>query len=377
MPTAKNTNNYFYIIGSAIFVTLFFWLIFYFNLPRLIGFPSVNLETLFANYDGPNYLIVSKCGYNHSCITSNFSLPQPAEYYAAHLPGYPALISLFNLLTTGPKAMLISTLLGSVLLQIVFYRLASLYFTPKKSLLLSLIFLVLPARFLVLRFIGAPETWFLALTISSIINYKKKRYLLSAVLAAFSVIFKSPGIILFGAYGVLFLNNYLKNHKFNFNYLTYLLIPISAIGVFFLYYIQTGDFLAYFHSGDNIHLNPLPFLVFISTNKIWVNTIWLEDIIYIYFLGLIGIRSLYARFKINILTVYPALFLLAGLLVAHRDISRYLSPIYPFLILAFGKYLTRKSTLIVIALIVPACLLYAINFAIGNVAPVSNWGPFL
>jgi hypothetical protein len=64
-------------------------------------------------------------------------------------------------------------------------------------------------------------------------------------------------------------------------------------------------------------------------------------------------------------------------LVAHRDISRYITPVYPFLLLAFAKKLDRKALKIIFIFLIPAIFLYAINFVIGNVAPIADWGAFL
>ena len=85
----KKYSNYINLVLLTLLSSFFFWFIFYFNVPGKIGFNDVSLETVFFNYDGPNYMVISKCGYNKNCIGPNFSLPQPLEYYPAHLPGYP------------------------------------------------------------------------------------------------------------------------------------------------------------------------------------------------------------------------------------------------------------------------------------------------
>ena len=367
------------LVALTIFFSLFFWLFFYFNLPSKIGFSNVSLETIFFNYDGPNYMVISKCGYNKDCIGPNFSLPQPLEYYPAHLPGYPMLITLFSNFTSTTKAMLLVTLLGSIFLSLISFEFFKLYMKEKKAYWLSLLLLFFPARFFLLRQIGAPETFFLASIIASIYYFKKNKYFLSAIFVAFAQSLKSPGVLLFASYGLLALYelvNY-KDFKAIFKkYFYFILTPITIIAIFSLYQIQTGDFWAYFNSGDNFHLNYLPFLVFIS-NKSWINTIWLEEIIYIYLIAIYGIYRLFKKYKFDITVIFSALFTLATLFVAHRDISRYISPVYPFLFLAFAKKLNKKSIKIIFLFLAPAILLYAINFAIGNVAPIADWGAFL
>jgi len=370
---------HFKLIALTILSTLLFWLIFYLNIPGKIGFNQVTLETIFANYDGPNYMVIAKCGYNKDCIGPNFSLPLPLEYYPAHFPGYPTLIKFFNNFTTGPKAMIFSTLLGSIFLSLILFELLKLFTKPKKAFLLSIIFLFFPARFFVLRQIGAPETWFLATTLTSIFFFKKDKFWLSAIFAAIAQAFKSPGILLLVAYGIIAIRDLIKARKLNQvlrQYYPYLLVPITILLTFYLYKLQTGNFWAYFHSGDNFHLNPLPYLVFIST-KSWINTIWLEDIIYIFLIAIYGVYRLIKKYKLDIATVYSLVFLVATLFVAHRDISRYIAPIYPFLLLAYQKPLNKKPVKIVLFLLIPAIILYAINFVCGNVAPISDWTNYL
>jgi hypothetical protein len=337
------------------------------------------METVYSNYDGPNYMIIAKCGYNKDCIGPHFSLPLPLEYYPAHLPGYPALINLFNSVLNGPRAMLLVTLTGSVFLTLILFEFLKLFTNSKRAFWLSAIFVFFPARFFVLRQIGAPETWFLATTLASVFFYKKKKYLPSAIFAAFAQTLKSPGILLFASYGIMAIYELVKTKNFFTvlkKYFSYILVPLTVLGIFYLYYVQTGDFLAYFHSGDNFHLNNLPYLVFIST-KSWIDTIWLEDIIYIFLIAIYGVYRLLKKYKFDIIAVYPLVFTIATLLVAHRDISRYIAPVYPFLFLSYKNVLTKKSFRIVMLLIIPAIILYGINFVVGNTAPIADWTPYL
>jgi hypothetical protein len=357
-------------------ISLFFWSTFYFNIPGKIGFSSVNLETLFSNYDGPNYIVIAKCFYEKNCIGPNFSLPLPLEYYPAHFPGYPLTIKFFNLFTTGPKAMIFSTLLGSILLTLSTYYLFRLFLNKKKSFYLSLLFLFFPARFLVLRVIGAPETWFLSFIILSLLNFKKDKFFLSALFASLALLFKTPAVLLGLTYLIyFFIDKRGFADKFK-KYIWYLLMPLTLFLIFAFYQQNTGNFFAYFHSGDNFHLNPLPYLVFIS-QQTWVNTIWLEDIIYIYLFALIAIYYLFKKYKLDIITIFATIFIFSTLLVSHRDISRYISPVYPFMILAFSKFLNKKEIKIILLLLIPAIILFAINHITGNTTPIADWSPYL
>ncbi|MDD4027191.1 MAG: hypothetical protein PHO75_03300 [Candidatus Shapirobacteria bacterium] len=372
-------NRHFTLTALTILFSVIFWFLFYFNIPGKIGFNEVSLETVFFNYDGPNYMIVAKCGYHKDCIGPNFSLPQPLEYYPAHLPGYPILINFVSNFTSTPKAMLLVTLFGSVFLSLILFEFLKLFIKEKTAFWLSILFIFFPGRLFVLRQIGAPETWFLATIIASIFYFKKDKYLIAAIFAAIAQSLKSPGILLFASYGIVAIYELIKNKDFIGvfkKYFWFILTPITIFTIFNLYRLQTGDFWAYFNSGDNFHLNKLPYLVFIST-KSWIGTIWLEEIIYIYLFAIYGVFLLFKKYKFDIVPVFTALFTLATLLVSHRDISRYISPVYPFLLLAFAKTLNKKSFKIIILILIPAILLYAINYVTGNVAPIANWAPFL
>ncbi len=375
----KKYKNYLKLVLLTIFSSFFFWLIFYFNVPGKIGFNHVSLETIFANYDGPNYMIIAKCGYNKDCIGPNFSLPLPLEYYPAHFPGYPLLINFFNNFTTGPKAMLLVTLSGSIFLTLILYEFLKLFIKEKKAFWLTVLFIFFPARFFVLRSIGAPETWFLASIIASIFFFKKDKIWFSAIFAALAQTFKTPAVLLVFSYALVAIYELIKTKKFLpiiKKYYPYLLTPITILLIFYLYYLQTGNLLAYFQSGDNFHLNYLPYLVFIST-KSWVDSIWLEDIIYIFIIAIYGIYRLVKKYKFDIVVIFPLVFTLATLLVAHRDISRYISPVYPFLLLAFQKFLNKKSIKFIFLLLLPAIILYGINFVSGNTTPISDWTNYL
>ncbi len=371
---------YFIIFLISVIPSFAFWGIFHLNLPAKIGYPNITLKTIFANYDGPNYMVVAKCGYVKDCIRTHFSLPNKLEYYPAHLPGYPALISLFNLLLPGPVAMLLVTLIGTLIVNFAFFKLASEIINQKNAYFLTAAFTIFPGRWFILHQIGAPETLFVGFCLWSIIFFRQRKYLLAALAAVAVQLIKSPGIILAGSYFLLALYELIGEKKAFVlvakKYAPFLLVPLAGLGIFYIYYLQTGDFFAYFHSGDNIHLTLLPFTSLISSQS-WVNGIWLEDIIYIFFLGLYGCARLWGKYKWNILSLFPILFLTASLFVAHRDISRYVAPIYPFLFLAFAPHLKTKAFRFALIIIIPAILLYAINFVIGNTAPIADWTPYL
>ncbi len=376
----KIDRNYLKIALLTTLSVFIFWSLFYFKIPQLLGFPDSTINTIFKNYDGPNYLIISKCWYSKTCIASNFSLALPLEYYPAHLPFYPLLISIFDTFLPGPTAMLLVTLLGSLFLNLVFYQLLlTLKFTSKKAYYLTLLFNFLPPRLFILRNIGAPETWFIGLLLLSIMAFLNSSFSVSALSLSLAQVTKTPAVLLLVVYFFIFVKSFLsqKNKWQVFkNYSWYLLVPMSLLAVFYLYYLKTGDFWAYFNSGDNRHLNLLPFGVFIS-NRSWVYSIWLEDIIYIFSLCLLALTKLNKKYRSSPIYLFPLIFTLSVSLVVHRDLSRYITPVYPFIFIAFSKFFQSKSFKYLFPFIVFMTILYSLNFVIGNTAPVADWTPYL
>jgi Gpi18-like mannosyltransferase len=339
------------------------------------------LNKVFANYDGPNYIVIAKCWYNPACIGKNFSLPLPLEYYPAHFPGYPGLITLLDQFLPGWWAMLAASLVGTVLLVFAFYLLLKVL-RISQTTWLTIILLFLPARMLILRSIGAPETLFMAALLFSILFFLKKKYLLSGFFLAFAQATKTPAILLFISYGILAIYDISIHRKFKIanikkisKYYGLVFGPAVILPIFWLFQKQTGDFFAYFHSGDNFHLFFPPFQSLISSQA-WLGDFWLEDIIYIYLIGGVAVLALIRKYKWSIISIFPTIFYLSTLFVAHRDISRYSAPLYPFWIIAFAPLLRRREFKIVFWLLLPAIYLYAINFISYNTAPIADWTPY-
>tara|TARA_Y100000310_G_C20609520_1_gene777275 strand:- start:986 stop:1543 length:558 start_codon:yes stop_codon:yes gene_type:complete len=154
-----------------------------------------------------------------------------------------------------------------------------------------------------------------------------------------------------------------------------LLIPATLIGIYIWYGIAYGNFFAYFNSGDNIHLMFPPFQVF-NPGQAWVGTFWLEEIIWIYLLGALGVFWLIKQ-KRFVTASFVGVFFLSILFVAHRDIMRYSLPVVPFLFIAFAKILSTKTFRWVMLLLIIPIYLFAIAFLSNNVTPIGDWGPLL
>ncbi len=363
------------IIAVIIVSTLLLYLPFATNTMKYLGFTQeASMQYVYQNYDGLYYIVPAVSWYNPKAIEAmRLEFTLPLEYYAAHLPLYPFFIALFAPVLGYLNAMLGVTILFTFALALMFYYFIRHFNLTKYPLLLSSVLLFLP-RFLIIRSVGAPETLFMFLIIASIFFFEKKQYFAAGILGALATMTKTPGILLFGAYGLVFLERIIREKKFSLQWLWIGLIPVGLLVVFGLYQLQYNDFFAYFHTGGVVPM-PYPFSVFNSQAK-WVDTPWLEEIMLYFVLYLFAIISLKDT-KYRSLFYFPLLFFVFGTFVQHRDLSRYLLPLWPFAAIAFEKTLTSKKFLLALIILLPAIYLYAWNFLLYNVIPVADWRPFI
>ncbi len=363
------------IISVVLGSTALIYLPFVTDTLQYLGFKSgASMQEIYQNYDGLYYLVPAVSWYSPEAITAmrlEFSLP--LEYYAAHLPLYPFFIALIAPIFGLLKSMLAVTILFSIVGSFVLYYLVKKLTLSESPLLLIFVFLFLP-RFLIVRSIGAPETLFIALILGSIFCFEHKRYFWAGLFGGLSVMTKTPGILLFVAYGLVFLEEMFRHKSFSFRWFWILLIPAGLLAVFSLYALQYQNFFAFFNTGGVV---PMPYLfsVFQADAK-WVDTIWVEEILLYFFFYLLAVISLW-KSKHRSLFYFPLVFLGAASFVQHRDLSRYMLPLWPFALIAFERLFTSKRFLLALCILLPALYLYAWNFLQYNIIPVADWRPFL
>lgn len=367
-----------YLILIVFLFSLLVWLPFALKI-KLPGWGmdfSQGTKTLWQNYDGPYYLTVEKTWYNKDQIKADFSSTVPTEYYPAHLPLYPAIIWIFNNFLKGPTAMLLATLVGSLLCFLMLFKYLNEFKISKNAFWFCLAFLLIPARWVALRAVGSPEPWFVFFILASIFYFKKEKFLVAGLFGALAQLTKSPAVILLGAYGLFALVDSIKTKKILWKYWPVLIQILTVPLLFWFYGLRTGDFLAYFHSGDNIHLFWPPFSVFSPIGQAWVGDFWLEDIIWTWLFFGLGIMKLRDK-KLTIEYYFAGLFFVSTLFVAHRDISRYILPIAPFVLMGWDSLIQKKEFKIVLGILVVPILLYTWSFLLHNTAPISDWAPYL
>jgi hypothetical protein len=382
----KNLKHFVLVATISLIPTILIWLPFILRLPTVWGIPlpEDGLGTVVKNYDGPLYIVVAKSFYDPEVIQRTFQFNLPAEYYAAHLPLYPVLIRLVALISNFPYAMLLVTLASSVFCLWYFYLFIKQY-TKDQAFWFTFVFALFPARWLIVRSIGSPEPLFLGAVIASVYYFQNKKYWLAALFGVIAQLTKSPAILLFIAYALYIVipaigygfSTSIKNTFVKFNWRAYplILMPVALLGVFFLYQLRMNDFLAYFHSGDNLHLFFPPFQIF-NYSQPWVNTFWLEEIIFVYLFGALGISQLWKR-KEYLLATFVAVFFTTTIFVSHRDLIRYSLPIVPFLFVAFAELIKQKEFKYIFAFIVIPIFLFSLAYISQNHMQISDWAPIL
>jgi Gpi18-like mannosyltransferase len=384
----KKIKKFIPILPLALLPTILIWMPFFFRLKSFWKIPldQNGMATIVANYDGPLFLAVAKTFYDTNLIKQMFSFPLPTEYYPAHFPLFPLLIRIFAPIFGYPYSMLFVTIISSIFALFVFYKLISMYVNKNDALWITAFFSIFPARWLIVRSVGSSEPLFIGLIVSSIFFFKNKKYLLSGIFAGLAQLTKSPAILLLPTYFFITFIPELKRmpnmafskwiKSFDFNKLFPLFfIPLSLFAVFMLYRIRLNDFLAYFHSGDNIHLLVPPFQIF-NYSASWVGTFWLEEIIFVYLFGILGLINLIKQ-KDAVLAWFVGIFFVSILFVSHRDLIRYCLPIVPFLFVAFRENIIKKEFKIVAVILLIPIYLFSLAYISQNVMPISDWAPLL
>lgn len=363
----------------AILPTVLVWLPFFARFEKFWSIPLGNqgMATIVSNFDGPLYIVAAKTLYNPERIGSDYQFPLTNEYYSAHFPMFPLLIKGFAGILGHPYSMLFVTILSSILALYFFNKHARLYLNESDSLWLTFVFAIFPARWLIVRSVGSPEPFFITAILASTYFFTQKKYWLAGLWGLLAQVTKSPAILLFVAFSLQIMVQHLRDFKLaNFKkYLPLFLIPLGVFLVFSFYKFAYGNFWVYFKSGDNMHLFFPPFQIF-NYSASWVGTFWLEEVIFIYLIGILGVYKLYQE-KLTTYFYFVLVFFIPLFFVAHRDLMRYALPVVPFLILGFRKNIIKKEFKLAVFVLIVPIYLYSLAFISQNTMPIANWAPFL
>ncbi len=330
-----------------------------------VPLPETGLSVVQRYWDGPLYTVVSATFYAASPLYA-FG-PLSRSYYAAHLAFYPLTIRLLSVLAAPMDAMLLSTLLFSILSVLMFYVLVRDFKYSKHPFWLSCVFIFFPVRWLIYHSVGATEPPFIFLSLASFYFFKKARPWLAAVFASLASVTRIIGILLFAFYALYFLwkrRDDLLTQKF----LPYLLIP-ATLGLYFLFYnIVLGDFFAYFKVNLFV-LTPLPFQSVVHFGGAIPGEY--EMLLYLlYFLGIARLMQL----KHHDLALWSLLLAAPVAFFSWNDIARYLLPAFPFaLLIAYEEFWTNKWALPVFAVLLYGFYLHVWMTIPTNLMPADQF----
>ncbi len=244
----KIVHNLWFIVLVSVISTLAVW-------------AAAGMKTIYQNYDGAFYVVVAKTWYDHSLIRNSFSFPLPVEYYPAHFPLYPFIIHLINLIDLIDlnylQIMVLANIVVSAVGAGVIYKIAD-KLKWGNPFWITLAWLFWWPRMWAIRSVGSPETLFIGLLAGSVYFFQTKKYWPAAILGSLAVVTKSPGILLLITYCLILIINWAKTRKIEWKVWPITLIGLTLVGLFGFFFLKTGDFWAYFHTGDNIHLGLLP-----------------------------------------------------------------------------------------------------------------------
>ncbi len=367
----RRKNYWLKVFSGVLFLKILFLLPIFTQLK--LYWPQLSFTTWWKNFDAPYYLAVAQSNYNPTQILHWWSwLNRPPAYYPAHLPLFPFAIKLVNFL--GISLPLSGFIISFILSFGVVWAWIKLYQKENKtypSLLISWSVLLFPPRMWTINNIISPEPLFIILILLTFLFWQERKYLVALLLAGAAFWTKSPAFFLFASFGLwLWLiehkGNLLKTFMDKRSWLIIFIGLLSFLTLSYFYLHQSGDFWAYFHSGNNIHLFWPPLQVF-NPLQVWVGSFWLEDIVLL--LGLyfyLLIRS-WPNFKNSPLWIFSALYLSSLFFVAHRDISRYALPFVPLLLL-MNKGILKDNwkNRLVFGLYLILTFFYSWNFINGN-----------
>ena len=373
-------------IPSVILISIaslaIFWLPFLLKLGLFWGidFGRQGLNVIVQNFDGLNFLVVAKSLYNPAIIEEinrSFMTGNTPIYFSAHFPLMAIMIRLFSMVMSMPNALLVTIILSNVLLAYGLYVFFNTFVQKKNYVwILTIIALFFPARILSVRAVGSNEPLFIFLVLMSIVAAYQKRDWRAGLYGALAVLTRSPGILLFGAYGLAILlekNSWMEKFK---RIAPYLLMPTTLLGLFVYYGLSYGDLFAYFNSGDNLHLFFPPFSIF-SNVQSWISDMWREDLVYLYLFYAAGI--LLVDSKYSVIKMFSWIYGATLLMVAHRDLARYSLPLAPIVILGYERIITQipgRYLKLSLILLIPIYLL-GWQFVLKNIQPINDWSIFI
>jgi hypothetical protein len=314
-----------------------------------------DISAVYRVWDGPNYLTIARTAYDVRDDNPILAYVHEKSYFLVHLPLYPALIRLLSFLGYQ-RSMLLVSIASSVVVVLVFFRLARDVWKLPSPGWLSVVLLFLPPRWLLYRSVGSTEATFMMLAILAIASFEKGRTGRASALAAAATLTRISGLMILPAFGVLLLQR--KKWR-ELGWLA--LIPAPLVLYFGFCWLKTGNFLEYFSRHAAKISPPQPFGFFPLLFKVgWYHVV--EFYVLLAFVYAVGTARLKGRSEV--LFSFCFFQLVFHLFIATEDWSRYWLVMAPFaLVVGFADVLSARE----VEFIFPVYVLMALVYAWGTI----------
>jgi hypothetical protein len=319
------------------------------------------MEMVYRFWDGPNYLTVARTLYAVRPDNPLLQYVHTPSYFLTHLPLYPLFVRALSFLGYQP-ALLIVSVVATAVASCLFFRLARDVWQVSSPLLLTLLMLFLPPRWLLYRSTGATEGLYLALALASLFFFERERHGRASLFAALAAVTRITGLVFLPAYAVVLIG------RKQWRSLAWLaLIPSGLLAYFVFCAVRYGNFFAYFapHGEKLAMFRPFGFLPVLFQKGDYHQAEFHILLALVYAVGISRLRK------------YPALFwycvfaFLLLICVSTEDWSRYFLAMAPLaIVIGYREILGARPTVWILLLYVPLALYYA-----WNVIPLNGCRP--
>jgi len=332
------------------------------------------MQQIFANWDGPNYVLNAITLYDPTEIAKRAFLARPDEYYAAHFPLYSIIIRMLASFVGYFWSAIFVQLLSGILLNVLFYYWVRPH--TKHPVWLTLAFTIFPPRYLILRAVIAPELLLVACVIGALYFWQKDKLVLSGIVALIAVLIKFQALVFVPVYILVLFEKWWKERALRHDYFVAPFVPILGyIAIAMFYQMRFGDWNVYFLAQKLVGMSSsIPFGMFNYAEK-WVSTGWMESTA-LYLIAMIILLMKLAKGFPRVYFWFTFCYLGMLSIIPQVDIMRLAMPVAPLFFLAFHEGLSTNYFRYGLIASIPVLYLHAINFIMTNQAPIADWGLF-
>lgn len=332
--------------------------------------PVSGLAALHTFWDGPPYVVTAASLYDIDAeVWAHYGRPHGinwgAHNHAAHLIGYPAFVRLLAPIFGYFNSLLVATLLLSTLCFFMLYKILHDFRMVDEPLWITCAFTVFPFHWILSHALGASEPPFLLFILASFYFFRRRNLWLAGLFGGLAAITRIYGISLFPAYILALAFEHYRSASPALRWsapwirslavrLIKASVALSPIGLFLLahfifYYIQIGDFFAYFSQNGGA-VDGVPFKMLVGPGG--------YGHLFLFMPLIFGLVWQWRQHNYDIF--FLCLFMMLPTIFTNlADVGRFLVPVYPFLLFQpFQKLWSSRTAKIALVLCLPLFFTY-------------------